>query len=163
MDWYPRGNWANKLTMPLNADKRKRKNLETMNQYRESILSGSNAMQWSGKWFRSSQMTMLEARSSEMLAGWASVYAMHRIQIKLCGSNTVNTTAITHQTSHEVLSPFQQRKIHTTFKLQQMNRFSEILRSASWPYGLWNIKMPWKNNRNLFFLTDIFSLIVFSH
>lgn len=48
--------------MQFNADKCKIISLETMNQNKGSILSGSNAMQWTGKWFRDSCIIMLEAQ-----------------------------------------------------------------------------------------------------
>lgn len=57
--------------MQFNADKCKIICLETMNQKRESILSDSIAMQWSGKWFRVSWVIMPEARSSEISDSWA--------------------------------------------------------------------------------------------
>ena len=63
MDWYPSCNRTNKLRIWFNIDKCKIISIETMNHNRESLVSGSNGMQWSGKWFRDSWVVMLETQN----------------------------------------------------------------------------------------------------
>lgn len=109
MDWYlvvtRPINWKCSL-MQTNV---KITRWETMNQNRESIWSDSNAMQWSGKWFRDSWVIMPEVRSSEMFTHWAKGFCdVQNTNQTMWRQFCEDSSGITPKLPHVTLSLFHQ-------------------------------------------------------